>query len=156
MCFNKAGRGPGVPVGPGRSLGSLWSGIPSKPKQTKIKYCFLNILENNFLLFCRTNNPIIVKGWLNFGALVGYPLCAIVWLHFLIQILIRKPVLFWWHFFQKLRISCLCTPSFILCSSFFLLWPSCFLNFPHISCSFTLVPSFFSFKSKNSAFFGKL
>ena len=58
--------------------------------------------------------------------------------------------------FQKLEISFLCTPSFILCSSFFLLWPSCFLKFPHISCSFTLVPSFFSLKSKNSAFFGKL
>ena len=113
-------------------------------------------MENIFLLFCRTNNPIIVKGWLNFGALVGYPLCAIVWLHFLIQFLIRKPILFWWHFFQKLKISCLCTPSFILCSSFFLLWPSCFLKFPHISSSFLLIPSCFSLKSQNSAFFGKL
>ena len=66
--------------------------------------------------------------------------------------MIRKPILFRWHFFQKLKISCLCSPSFILCSSFFLLWPSCFLKFLHISCSFTLVPSFFSLKSQNSAF----
>ena len=114
---------------------------------------FLNISENNILLICRANNPIIVKGWLNFGALVGYPLCAIVCLHFLIQFLIRKPILFWWHFFQKLKISYLCTPSFILCSSFFLLWPSCLLKFLHISCSFTLVPSFFSLKFPNSAVF---
>ena len=151
MCFNKAGRGPGVLVGPGRSLGPSGQGSLRNPSKLREIYVF-NIFKNIFLLFCRASNPIIVKGWLHFGALVGYPLCAIVWLHFLIQFLIRKPILFWWHFFQKLKISCLCTPSFILCSSCLILCTSCFLKFPHISCSFLLVPSLFSLKSQNSAF----
>ena len=45
-----------------------------------------------FLLFCRANNPIIVKGWLNFGALVGYPLCGIVYFTFSVKSLIKKCV----------------------------------------------------------------
>ena len=101
---------------------------------------------------CRANNPIIVKGWLDFGAFVGYPLSAIVLLHFLMQFLIRKPMFFLMAIFQKLENYFLFTSSFILCLSFFLLWPSCFLKFPHISCSFLLFPSFFSLKSKISAF----
>ena len=95
-----------------------------------------------------------MKVWLVFGALVGCPLWAIVLLHFLMQILIRTHVLFLLATFQKLKISFLCTSSFILCPAFFLLWPSCFLNIPHMSCSFLLIPSFFSLTSKNSAFLG--
>ena len=116
---------------------------------------FYNILENNFLLFCRASNPIIVKGWLNFGALVGYPLSWIVLLHFLMRFLLKSMCFVLMAVFQKLESPFLCTTSFILCLSFFLLWPSGFLNFLHISCSFLLCPSFFSLKSKISAFLKK-
>ena len=152
MCAGVPGGSLEGPWGSLGSLGCLRSGIPSKPKQIKRTYCFFNIFKNIFLLLCRANNPIIVKGWLDFGAFVGYPLSAIVLLHFLMQFLIRKPMFFLMAIFQKLENYFLFTSSFILCLSFFLLWPSCFLKFPHISCSFLLCPSFFSLKSKNSAF----
>ena len=150
MCFNILGGGPGVPEGP---WGPLGQGSLRSPKQIKRKYGFLNIFKNIFLLFCRANNPIIVKGWLDFGAFVGYPLSAIVLLHFLMQFLIRTSMLFLMAIFQKLENYFLFTSSFILCLSFFLLWPSCFLKFPHMSCSFLLIASLLSLKSKNSAFF---
>ena len=74
-----------------------------------------------------------MKGWLNFGALMGYPLCAIVWLHFLIQILIRKPVLFWWHFFQKLKNIIFVHSKFHL---MFFIFPLVAFMFPQISSYF--------------------
>ena len=113
-------------------------------------------MENNFLLFCRTNNPIIVKGWLNFGALVGYPLCAIVWLHFLIQILIRKPVLFWWHFFQKLKNIIFVHSKFHL---MFFIFPLVAFMFPQFSSyflQFYLSSFIFLFKIQKLSVFGKL
>ena len=148
-------RGPwGVPGGSLRVPGV--PGVPSvrdtfETQANQENILFLNILENNILLICRANNPIIVKGWLNFGALVGYPLCAIVWLHFLIQFLIRKPILFWWHFFQKLEISVLCTPSFLK-------FPQIFM-FPQISSfflQFYLSSFIFLFKIKKTQHFWKI
>ena len=155
MCFNKAGRGPGVPVGPGRSLGPSGQGSLRNPSKLRENIVFY-ILENHFLLFCRANHPIIVKGWLNFGALVGYPLCAIVWLHFLIQILIRKPVLFWWHFFQKLKHLMFVHSKFHL---MFFIFPLVAFMFPQISSyflQFYLSSFIFLFKIKKLSVFWKI
>ena len=79
---------PGVPRDPGVPSVRDPFEAPSKLRENMFFYIFKNI----FLLLCRANNPIIVKGWLDFGAFVGYPLSAIVLLHFLMQVLIRKPM----------------------------------------------------------------
>ena len=47
---------------------------PSKLRETVF---FYDIFENHFLLFCRANNSIIVKGWLNFGPLWGNPFAGL-------------------------------------------------------------------------------
>ena len=156
MCFNKAGRGPGVPVGPGRSLGPSGQGSLRNPSKLRENIVFVfNIFKNMFLLFCRANNPIIVKGWLNFGALVGYPLCAIVWLHFLIQFLIRKPILFWWHFFQIENIMFVHSKFHLM----FFIFPLVAFMSPQISSyflQFYLSSFFFLFKIPKLCIFWKL
>ena len=101
---------------------------------------FINIFENNFLLFCRASNPIIVKGWLDFGALVGYPLCGIVFCIFLIRILIKKLMLYAMAPFQKMRLSRKWSQVFLLFPFIFLMCPFIFLLFPWI-CH--LFPSIF-------------
>ena len=139
-------------MGPGRSLGPSGQGSLRNPSKFRKKYCFFDILENNFLLFCRTNNPIIVKGWLNFGALVGYPLCAIVWLHFLIQILIRKPILFLMTFFPEIENLMFVHSKFHL---MFFIFPLVAFMFPQISSyflQFYLSSFIFSLKSKTQHF----
>ena len=130
---------PGDCLGPWGPWGPFGQGSLRSPKQIKRKNVFHNIFENNFLLLCRAINPIIVKGWLNFGALVGYPLCGIVFCTFLIQILIRKLMFFLMATFQKYDISGFCSSNFLLCPSCFLLWPSIFLIVPHISCILHLI-----------------
>ena len=104
--------GPWVPGG----IPSVWDafgqGSLRSPKQIKI-FVFCYRLENNFLPLCRANNPIIVNGWLNFGALVGYPLCAIVFCIFLIRILIKKLMLYVMATLQKLGLFRKCWQVFL-------------------------------------------
>ena len=123
-------------------LESLWvPGVPSVrdpfEAPSKLRY-FFSLLENNVLSFCRANHPIIVKVWLHFGALVGYPLCAIVLLHFLMQFLIRKHVFFWLQFSRnwKLHFCVLQVSSYVFhVSSYGLYVSSIFLTFPAVvSC----------------------
>ena len=117
-------------------------------------YIYIYILENNLLLFWRANHPIIVKVWLKFGALVGYPLCAIVVLHFLMQFFIRKHVLFVDGNFPEIGNFIFVYFKFHRVSFIF---PLMAFMFPQTqTSSYFLFPSFILFKIHNINAFGKL
>ena len=151
MCAGVPGGSLEGPWGSLGSLGCLRSGIPSKPKQIKRTYCFLIYLKILSYYSVGQTIPLLWRVGLIWGPCGLPPLrdCLVALFDTNFD---KKTCPFLMAFFQKLKISSLCTPSFILCSSFFLLWPSCFLKFPHMSCSFPLFPSFFSLKSQISAF----
>ena len=136
--------------------GPLGQGSLRSPKQIKRKYVFYNILENTFLLFYRASNPIIVKGWLNFGALVGYPLCVIVLLHVLMQFIIRKHVLLFDGNFPEIGIFIFVYFKFHLMSFIFPLMAFMFPQFSSCFLQFSLVSFTCLFKIQNLSIFGKL
>ena len=133
-------------MGPWGPWGPFGQGSLRSPKQITVREkMFFLIFENNFLLFCRANHPIIVKVWLNFWALVGYPLCAM--LHLLMHFLIRNHMLFLMAIFQKLERS-----------SNSIEFPQMFM-FPQLSAyflQFSLISFMFLFKIKNISVLGKL
>ena len=135
----------------GGPWGSLWvPGVPGVPsvrdpfeapsKLRENMFFFHNLFENHFLLLCRAINPIIVKGWLNFGALVGYHLCGIVFCTFLIHILIRKHVLCFDGNFPEIWHIRFLFFKFPLMSFIF---PLMAFNFPHSSSYFLNTTSYF-------------